>query len=293
MKTIRFIFYIAGFLVLSLISCAPQVDVDAETAAVAAALNDYFEGAKTGDIERIAKAWADDPNIRITAPIAGASLVGWEQYRDHLNTYIDDESFKVNFITVRDQDIKISRSGDVAWFSENVDEEFVFQGQIVTFADMRWTGVLEKREGNWKIVQIHVSFARPGEAELEEVRAAIIEETRKHIEYVKQGDPVAIASQYAEDAIRWLPATGMTTSRKGVEEFWSAMLPADIDLSLTMEDLSVSGNMAIELGQCAFEMRAEGQEPMRGGGRYLVVWEHQGDGSWMVKIDILFPEATQ
>lgn len=55
--------------------------------------------------------------------------------------------------------VNLSRSGTVAWYSAKLDDFAEWQGQPVGWENARWTGVLEKREDRWRIVQMHFSFA--------------------------------------------------------------------------------------------------------------------------------------
>jgi ketosteroid isomerase-like protein len=66
-------------------------------------------------------------------------------------------SFEKTKLTVKDQVIKVNPSGNVAWFSEVVDWDIVAQAQPTHIEGSRITGVLEKRNGNWVIVQFHIS----------------------------------------------------------------------------------------------------------------------------------------
>lgn len=52
---------------------------------------------------------------------------------------------------------QFSRSGDVAWFFRMLDDVNEWKGQPASWIDTRWTGVLEKREGRWRMVQMHFS----------------------------------------------------------------------------------------------------------------------------------------
>jgi hypothetical protein len=54
----------------------------------------------------------------------------------------------------------------VAWFSEVLDYNFIYLGEGMSFEGIRFTGVLEKREGHWKMVQGHLSV--PYEADIED-----------------------------------------------------------------------------------------------------------------------------
>ena len=60
---------------------------------------------------------------------------------------------------IRDLRLVTSRSGNVAWFSAIVDDEGEFDGEPWGVKDVRWTGVLERRGGKWRIVQQHMSEA--------------------------------------------------------------------------------------------------------------------------------------
>ena len=66
-------------------------------------------------------------------------------------------SFDKTRLIVKDQVIKVNPSGNTAWFSEIVDWDVVADGQPTHIDGSRITGVLEKRNGTWLIVQFHVS----------------------------------------------------------------------------------------------------------------------------------------
>jgi ketosteroid isomerase-like protein len=61
---------------------------------------------------------------------------------------------------IRDLTVKLSRTGQVAWFYCVLDDFGDWEGKIAGWKDTRWTGVLEKRNGRWVIVQQHFSFAK-------------------------------------------------------------------------------------------------------------------------------------
>jgi len=60
---------------------------------------------------------------------------------------------------IRDLKINFSKSGDVAWFFCVLDDINEWKGQPANWENTRWTGVLEKIDGSWRIVQQHFSFA--------------------------------------------------------------------------------------------------------------------------------------
>jgi len=59
-----------------------------------------------------------------------------------------------------DLKITFSQSGDVAWFYCRCDDINEWKGQPANWENVRWTGVLEKRDGRWRIVQQHFSFPK-------------------------------------------------------------------------------------------------------------------------------------
>jgi ketosteroid isomerase-like protein len=71
--------------------------------------------------------------------------------------------------TARDRHIDVSRDGHVAWFDELLDS--------ASYGECRGTGVLEKGEGGWKIVQYHLTIPMPNDLAKEFV--ARIREAKK------------------------------------------------------------------------------------------------------------------
>ena len=67
--------------------------------------------------------------------------------------------FKATGSDIRDLRVNLSKSGDVAWYSCILDDFGEFKGRPYAWKNTRWTGVLEKRDGRWVIVQMHFSFA--------------------------------------------------------------------------------------------------------------------------------------
>jgi len=67
--------------------------------------------------------------------------------------------FKAISHELRNMHIQFSQSKDVAWFFCYLDDINEWKGQPASWENARWTGVLEKRNGKWIIVQQHFSFA--------------------------------------------------------------------------------------------------------------------------------------
>lgn len=83
---------------------------------------------------------------------------GFQEFETNCMIFRNPE-FKYNRHEIKDVSINFSSSGDVAWFYCILDDINTWRSQPVCWKNTRWTGVLEKRNGNWVIVQQHFSFA--------------------------------------------------------------------------------------------------------------------------------------
>ena len=86
----------------------------------------------------------------------GKTLIGWDEIRSVMERQFN--SFEETYISVRDQVVEINETGNTAWFSEILSYNYIYQGEARQFEGVRFTGVLEKRDGDWYIVQSHMSI---------------------------------------------------------------------------------------------------------------------------------------
>ena len=148
-----------AFLVMS--ACTQKVDTEAEKAKVKTVLDQYVQASKTEDMELVSKIMAHDADMVNFGTDAAERLVGWEALKEVMQkSFAATENSK---LSVKDQAIKVHDSGKVAWFSEIFDCIVVSQGKEVKLEGLRFTGVLEKRNGNWVIVQSHLSVPVSGQ----------------------------------------------------------------------------------------------------------------------------------
>ena len=83
---------------------------------------------------------------------------GFEQFEKNSEIFRNPD-FLYQRHELKDLTVRISQSGDVAWFYCVLDDMNMWKGQPANWENARWTGVLEKRKGRWVIVQQHFSFA--------------------------------------------------------------------------------------------------------------------------------------
>lgn len=120
-------------------------------------IRDSIGWAKDKDFARLYAVIANDPDFLEVHP-DGAVVKGFEEFRKAERIW-KSADFRALRYEIRDLRIKLSRSGDVAWFFCLLDDINEWQGRPANWQDTRWTGVLEKRDGLWIVVQQHFSFA--------------------------------------------------------------------------------------------------------------------------------------
>jgi uncharacterized protein (TIGR02246 family) len=104
---------------------------------------------------------------------------------------------------------------------------------------------------------------------------------------VKAGNVDQVISIYAEDAVVMPPNMPVVSGRDAVRQFWAGMLAmgkAEIDIMI--DDISVSGDMAVERGTWSLTVMPEGaSSSVKDNGKYLIVWRNRG-GKWQAVSDI-------
>ena len=113
--------------------------------------------ALTKDRALAERTMAHDADLFIFNPDSKATI-GWNELVKNFAFWMDPR-FKAVACDIRDLRVTFSRSGDVAWWSAILDDLAEWDGRPTGWKDTRWTGVLEKRDGAWVIVQMHFSFA--------------------------------------------------------------------------------------------------------------------------------------
>ncbi len=108
------------------------------------------------DIEGVKKYTLNDENYTWFGTSKLEQSKGWESYEEALTRQF--EMFDGVSIAINNQIIDISDDGNTAWFSEFLSYSFSYYDKKYVYNDIRYTGVLKKIEGNWKIVQTHMSI---------------------------------------------------------------------------------------------------------------------------------------
>jgi len=152
---------------LPLLSCSPPpppaVDSAAEKAAVEQVIRSSITWALTKDKALLDSCFSHDGDLLILNPGSFAPQVGYEPLERLWQEVWSREEFKATGFDLRDLRIDLSKGGDVAWYYGVMDDIGEWDGRPASWMNTRWTGVLEKREGRWVIVQQHFSWVAEAE----------------------------------------------------------------------------------------------------------------------------------
>ena len=108
-----------------------------------------------GDIDAFSQTMSKDEDMVTFGTDASERWDSWQALEDSVALQFD--AFDVVSVERKNKSIKISNSGNTAWFAETVDWEFLSNGKPEAVKDIRYTGVMDIRNGQWKIVQFHCS----------------------------------------------------------------------------------------------------------------------------------------
>lgn len=111
---------------------------------------------------------------------------------------------------------------------------------------------------------------------------------QKYLEFYNSGNYEGVASLHTEDAVVMPPNV---PARIGKDQIMSA-IKEEVDMGFTdlkfiENDIKIFGNLAYDEGSYSLNVKSEKGEVIdNDSGKYLVVWEKQNDGSWLMKKDI-------
>lgn len=150
-------------------SCDEQakmvIDVKAETDQIKAVLDQYVVANEEQNFSLIEKIWAENENIVLIGTDSDEKLVGWTQIEEAIKHQFD--AFTDTYINIGERNIRLNATANTAWFNQIMNYNFIYNGEAKSFSGVRFTGVMEKTEGQWLLVQGHLSI--PAEAQLKEV----------------------------------------------------------------------------------------------------------------------------
>lgn len=134
-------------------------DLTGEIDGITRVIHNSISWAANKDKELLYQCFAPDSDLFWFSPRDDGTVSGFSQFADQVENFFMRDEFKALRYEIRDLRIVLSRSGDVAWYHARLDDFNEWKGQPANWEDVRWSGVLEKRDGRWVIVQMHFSEA--------------------------------------------------------------------------------------------------------------------------------------
>jgi len=128
-----------------------------DSLAIAQVLQNNLGWAKTKDFELFLSGISADSIFRSITPYK--RVVTYPEGIEQNKAIWLDDRFQAISHELIDLKVQISESGNMAWFYCIVNDYNTWEGKPVNWENVRRTGVLEKRNNEWKIVQQHLSFA--------------------------------------------------------------------------------------------------------------------------------------
>ncbi|PLX14415.1 MAG: hypothetical protein C0597_10070 [Marinilabiliales bacterium] len=117
--------------------------------------------AKDKDTSLLYSIIANDENYLEVHPHNNV-VFGISEFKKSEEFWLDPRFKHVSF-EIWDMHINISQDGTVAWYYCMLNDINDWEGQSVSWENTRWTGVLEKRNGKWRMVQMHFSISQDQE----------------------------------------------------------------------------------------------------------------------------------
>jgi ketosteroid isomerase-like protein len=140
---------------------APPVDLVAEEAAARTVIDQFTEIWMTEDMDLVSRIFDQSPDLVVIGTDMAEWWLGYDAFTASLLEQF--EAYEDTDVQTRDQVVHVHPSGEIAWFKEIADWHVTVGGERVEVNDMRVTGVLEKKNGAWLIVQMHVSVPVSGQ----------------------------------------------------------------------------------------------------------------------------------
>jgi len=156
----KFITLFIVFSILFLISCNDcdkKINIADETIAIEQLLENYIIANETQDLLLIESIWAPESDIILYGTDSHERLMGWTNIRAAVKEQFGQ--IEDTYISASEQFIKVNCTGNTAWFAETLSYNFMYKGEAKKYEGLRFTGVVEKTNGEWKIVQAHLSVA--------------------------------------------------------------------------------------------------------------------------------------
>jgi ketosteroid isomerase-like protein len=148
----------AALLMLQISGCTNDPDQIKEVAAISKVLDNNTVWFKDKDFDLLFSTYTHGPDLFMYQPDSGSTISGFDEFVKYSEGWKNPD-LKYSGHKFYDLRVTISEAGDVAWFSCKIEDCWQRKDNPPKCLTSRYTGVLEKRDGKWLIVQQHFSLA--------------------------------------------------------------------------------------------------------------------------------------
>lgn len=134
-------------------------DLTAERPQVEQVIQNLIRWVLTKDTITLYNCFAQDSTLFWFSPDNAGTISGFDSFKQLTEQLFMDPRFKGVNSEFKDLQIHFARSGECAWWSCYLDDFNEWGGRPSNWINVRWTGVLERLDGQWKIRQMHFSHA--------------------------------------------------------------------------------------------------------------------------------------
>lgn len=120
----------------------------------------YCAAWSSGNTDNAAKFYAQDADL-IFYDVTPFSYHGWKEYAPGVRKAFLDSSAEAKLTAGKD--LKVTRRGNVAWTTVPMHLYDKTKDGKVVEADLRYTGIWEKRGSQWLLVHEHISTPMAGD----------------------------------------------------------------------------------------------------------------------------------
>jgi ketosteroid isomerase-like protein len=111
------------------------------------------------DTELLYSTVIENDELFFFQPDSRNTILGIDAFRKVTDDFFMRDDFKAIRVEIKDMRISLSPSLRTAWYACILNDYNEFQGKPANWENVRWTGVLEKVDGEWRIFQMHFSKA--------------------------------------------------------------------------------------------------------------------------------------
>jgi len=133
-------------------------DTQKEWRAVQAALGGIVQALEDEDLELLARYVIHNESLVVIGPGTSQEYSGWNVFLPAMTEWlerIDDLEIFTHHKTIQNHE-----SGKIVWLSLRADLTVETSDEPENKMHLRCTGILEKRMGQWRVVQAHLSTPR-------------------------------------------------------------------------------------------------------------------------------------